>query len=1155
MHTPPANTVRRSLSSPWGAAPSGTREGEGTRGAVTGDTPTGSDALLAANLVLIARRQPGLARALAQSPGAAHATFGLDAKGACTAVVRDGPHERRVCSGVDASAEAARWSASIDVTKHAAVVVPGWGCGHHVAALAKRVRHLGAIIAFEPDLALFRETLRRTDLSPWFQASNVVILHDPADGAALSVALQGFEGVLASGVHIAAHAAGRARLGKTFDDFAAALTHVMKAVRTNVVTTLVQSDVTARNCIQNLGLYASAPGVADLAGRWKGRPAVVVSAGPSLRRNLDLLTDPGVRDRVVIIAVQTTLKTLLARGIKPHFVVALDYHEISRRFYEGLRASDVEGVTLVIDPKCNPAIPASFPGTVRCIGDDIADRVAGEGLWRDMGRVRPGSTVAHLAYYLARHLGCDPVIMIGQDLAFTDHHYYAPGAAIHETWAGELNDFNTLEMLEWERIARMRHLLRAATDQHGRRIYTDEQMATYLVHFERDFAADVQAGLTIIDATEGGVAKAHTLAMPLREALDRHACDSIAPVPSPAASLDATESREGASTRLRDLLRGTRGVAKLSRETATLLQRMIDRYGDRAQVDRLIQRVQEIASQVAANPAFWFVQFINQTGQLRRFKADRAIELDDSLSPEDRQKATIRRDLDNVKWLADAADFLETLLESGLATLAGSPPVTRDPSVADEDAVRVTRASRRVVAAIALDTPCASLPRTLERLERASSLASIIVAAPAGSEALSQARSLARGRIVAQSHDDRTVRERFRRAALARAWSRHCWRGGIARLTIHDEAFHPGLFARLLESNKADACTPIGSDWACVDPRLIDDAADRFLERPDTYGLTFTQAAPGLGACVLAASTIREAAGVCGSHASIGGLLGYVPVAPQADPITKPVCPAIAAAARDALLRCTFSTPAELALLDRIPRDADAAAVAALVRDHALARPRSIETVELVIDRHATAQHAVDALRSIPAGDRPPAVTLRGESPALEAIVDALRACGVVAIHVRTSLPGAIDQVRQLLDAPIDVISVDLVADSRDTYRAMTGRDDYAAVREAMELLIRESRADEAAGGGLPSRWIVPRITRAEACLDELEMFHDRWLLVAGASVIDPPSPDLATSRIDALPLPRLALSRRDLTHARLDLTIDAGRAEPKPDLAGSLAS
>jgi len=1115
----------------------------------------GSDALLAANLLLISPRQPDLARALAHAPRASHVAFSLDAKGACTALVRTGGIERQACSAIDAAAEGARWAAPIDVNRHATVVVPGWGCGHHVASLARRVRHLGAIIVFEPDLALLRETLRRVDLSPWFQASNIVILRDPADGAALTNALQGLEGILASGVHIAAHAAGRTRLGKTFDDFAATLTHVMKAVRTNVVTTLVQSEVTARNCIQNLGLYAASPGVADLAGRWKGRPAVVVSAGPSLRRNIDLLTEPGVRDRVVIIAVQTTLKTLLARGIKPHFVVALDYHEISRRFYEGLRAQDVEGVTLVIDPKCNPAIPASFPGTVRCIGDDIADRVAGEGLWRDMGRIRPGSTVAHLAYYLARHLGCDPVIMIGQDLGFTDHHYYAPGAAIHDTWAGELSDFNTLEMLEWERIARMRSLLRAATDQHGRRIYTDEQMATYLVHFERDFAVDAQAGLTIIDATEGGVAKAHTLAMPLREALDRHATLPIAPVPAPGEAHDAPRRRDGAGSRLRELLRGSRSVASLSRDTATLLQRMLDRYDRRAEVDRLIHRVQDIAKQAAANPAFWFVQFINQTGQLRRFKADRAIELDESLTPEERQKATIRRDLDNVRWLADAADFLVTLLESGLATLAGSPPVTRDPSVADEDAVRVTRASRRVIAAVPLVAPCPSLPRTLERLERASSLTSIVIAAPADSEALAQARSLARGRIVAEPHDDPTVRERLARAAVARAWSRHCWRGGIARLAIHDEVFHPGLLARLLVSCKADACTPIGPDWACIDPRLVDDAAGRYLERPDAYGITFTQAAPGLGACILAAATVREAAAICGSHASIGGLLSYIPVAPQADPISKPVCPAIAPAARDALLRCTFSTPDELALLDRIPRDADAAAVAGLVRDHALARPRSVETVELVIDQRSTPQRVADALLSLPRSARSPAVTLVGESPNLEAIVDALRACGIAALHVRTSLPGALEQARMLLDAPIDVISLDLIADTPETYKAVSGRDDYVAVREAVELLIRESRVDEAAGGGLPSRWIVPRITRREACLDELQPFHDRWLLVAGASVIDPPPDDLATARIGALPLPRLAQLRRELTHARIDLTAAAACAEPKPDLAGSLTS
>src|SRR5204863_1237303 len=140
----------------------------------------------------------------------------------------------------------------------------------------------------------------------------------------------------------------------------------------------------------NLDRYVTRAGVADLAGAAQGRPAIVVAAGPSLRRNLHLLKRPGIRDRFVIVAVQTVLKTLLAKGIRPHFVTALDYHEISRRFYEGLTASDVEGVTLVAEPKCNRAILEAFPGTVRCVGDHVLDQVLGPKLVRPMGEIQPG---------------------------------------------------------------------------------------------------------------------------------------------------------------------------------------------------------------------------------------------------------------------------------------------------------------------------------------------------------------------------------------------------------------------------------------------------------------------------------------------------------------------------------------------------------------------------------------------------------------------------------------------------------------------------------------------------------------------------------------------------------------------------------------------
>src|SRR5690606_8953829 len=138
-----------------------------------------------------------------------------------------------------------------------------------------------------------------------------------------------------------------------------------------------------------------------------GRTAILVAAGPSLSRNVDRLRDPSVRERAVIVAVQTALKPLLSRGVRPHFVTTLDYHEISAQFYEGLSAEDVDGITLVCDPKVNRAVVEAWPGRVRCIANDFLDRVLGN-LARPMGHLRAGATVAHLSFYLAQHLGCDP---------------------------------------------------------------------------------------------------------------------------------------------------------------------------------------------------------------------------------------------------------------------------------------------------------------------------------------------------------------------------------------------------------------------------------------------------------------------------------------------------------------------------------------------------------------------------------------------------------------------------------------------------------------------------------------------------------------------------------------------------------------------------
>lgn len=378
-------------------------------------------------------------------------------------------------------------------------------------------------------------------------------------------------------------------------------------------------------------------------------PAICVGAGPSLVRNVDLLRDPAVRRNVVLITAQTTLRPLLDRGIRPDFVTALDWSAISQRFYEGL--PDLPDVTLVAEPKAHPTILDSFPGPIRCAKSGFCDELLGE-LAQPRVAIRSGATVAHLSFYLAQHLGCDPIIMIGQDLGFSDGLYYVPGTAIHDVWAGELNAFNTIEMLEWQRIVRNKSHLQRFEDVRGQPIFSDEQMLTYLKQFERDFAAAPQL---VIDATEGGMPKADTTRMPLAEALERYATRPVPELPKAPRSLDA--GRLDAVAEL--LTRRVHEVTQLgdaTRESRRIVESMLEHQRDRTRMQKLFAQLEKQRARVDGDlrQAFTLVNALNMIGMYKRFKTDRTIGLSAISDPFERQRRQLERDLENLHWLEQA---------------------------------------------------------------------------------------------------------------------------------------------------------------------------------------------------------------------------------------------------------------------------------------------------------------------------------------------------------------------------------------------------------------------------------------------------------------------------------------------------------------------
>jgi len=573
------------------------------------------------------------------------------------------PDGRRIYlhSRYDPEAEAARFAEGLAGGDHFCFVISGFGLGYHLKALHDRLPADAVLVVLEPSLPTIKTALLHTDLSSLLGSRRLVILTD-ADKTRLHELLNAHAPIMLLGTHFASHAASQQVAEPFYSQMRAAIADYLTFSRLSLITLVAICRATNANIAANLPAYVATPPIDFLHHHFRGFPAIVVSAGPSLARNMDRLSE--ARGRAVLIAVQTVFKPLLARGIVPDFVTSLDYNEVCTRFFENV--DDFKNVHLIAEPKAHWKIIDCYRGPLSlldnlfarlCLGDDLGARAG----------LKAGATVAHLAFYLAQYLGCDPIVFVGQDLAYTDHLFYAPGVPLHRMWAPELNRFYTLETKEWERILSRRPVLRRVQDIHGNEIFTDETLFAYLQQFESDFGA--AGGLRIIDATEGGARKRGCEVMPLAEALDRYATVAI-----PAEKfvyrrqLKWFEASKLPAARraLAERLEQVREVRSIAEQSLDILRELTELIDQPAVFNRKLARLDELRSLMRQQDRIYgMVSGVCQLAELRKLSADLRVGRAGGSSAA-RAKKQLRRDMDFVEEFIDAARDLEGILLNSL---------------------------------------------------------------------------------------------------------------------------------------------------------------------------------------------------------------------------------------------------------------------------------------------------------------------------------------------------------------------------------------------------------------------------------------------------------------------------------------------------------
>jgi hypothetical protein len=277
---------------------------------------------------------------------------------------------------------------------------------------------------------------------------------------------------------------------------------------------------TLDNCLKNLPYLRTARPVGLLENAFKGRPAIIVSAGPSRDKQFPLIK--AYQDRAVVMTLNRCVDAFIDQQLVPDLTLVTDPKEAIKVHME--HVTEETNPYMVLRASVHPEI-FHKPALERfCYSDGSSHET---GLLQALGIQEPdklkGMSVAHASLFLAMKMGCSPIIMVGQDLAYTDDRLYAKSdqdditiersadedlAMLHGSKRGDADPGNAVSLVE-------------VPGFYGKPVASNALMARMVLYFET-IMEEYDGDSLVINATEGGAFIRGMTHMPLEEALNTH---------------------------------------------------------------------------------------------------------------------------------------------------------------------------------------------------------------------------------------------------------------------------------------------------------------------------------------------------------------------------------------------------------------------------------------------------------------------------------------------------------------------------------------------------------------------------------------------------------------------------------------------------------
>ena len=348
----------------------------------------------------------------------------------------------------------------------------GFGLGYHIDSLLKRIGPDGFLLVIElnPDLLFAAMTLKDQSIILSDKRFHLVFgLDEEKVSAEISKYMKQLQ-TRSGSLEILFHSPTFKGIPSHFPR----LTNSLEILLIERRFPAVLGSAEKENYSLNKEIVRKSTGISSLTSKHKGKPGIVVSAGPSLDEILPYLKR--IKENAILGCVDTALPILSHEGISPQYVFSLDPQEDSFKYFqEDLKSA----AKLIFTPTANSKIVHCYQGEKFIVfkkdhpiyKDDYANI-------RVKGSTNSGGSVSCLALDTLVQFGCNPIFLIGQDLSFPSNRSYSSFSKNNEQMVDILDDTNSLA--ETHDIKNRKNKIIYVETNDGRKVFTNQVMYSYL---------------------------------------------------------------------------------------------------------------------------------------------------------------------------------------------------------------------------------------------------------------------------------------------------------------------------------------------------------------------------------------------------------------------------------------------------------------------------------------------------------------------------------------------------------------------------------------------------------------------------------------------------------------------------------------------------